>query len=490
VPDDPTQTNGYLKAFWICLLVLIAGALIIRISAVILGQPTVTEMLLPFVCLPLLLYALFVLEGLHHVASRVKTADPEGMRNYIADHADELRATYVTKVVDLLQKKSKQFIAGRQICILIIIVLMAKIIEDMQDKHFVLPAFLIPYVPDHLLGIPTHGLIAFPLHNFLITLTLSTLLPCWIAQIVPELMSENRSLDFISKVRCYRLAQLAVAVSELGATWPGDALFSSLSRRVPAQPEIFEIGKASLYERVSASLGARVPDRLITINISHEALRFKDTSSVEYFSGSRTDVGHIVRTYMKHSEKIRLNEASATVQQADQSKPKYGTLQVITTDEVSRNVISDEVVFFIEKKLADPIPVKQGNPDIVCYEFVYEADPLSVDGETYSDFYFDITKPTNRLVIDIICDPGIFAVMPEVRRQPVDDLLVMPEHNFELLRRDLDYRVTKLHGKPIKVEIDYPSVSTRYAVRLDARASEAGNLGVASTPAPDRGRTA
>jgi hypothetical protein len=474
VSDNIAQLNWYLKAFWICVLVLMGGALIIRVSAVILGQPTVIEMLLPGVCLPLLLCALFVLEGLRHVASRVKTADPEGLRNYIDAHADELKASYVTKVVKLLQEKPNQFIAGRQICILIIVVLMAKILEGMQDKHFVLPAFLVSYVPQYFLGMSTHGLIAFPLHNFLITLALATLLPCWIAQIVPELMSQSKSLDFISRFRCYRLAQFAVAVSEVGAAWPGEVLFSILRRRRSDRPEIFEIGKASLYDRVSASLGARVPDRLITINIRHDALIFKDTSSVEYFSGNRTDVGHIVRTYMKHSEKIKLNEASATAQQADQSKPKFGTLQVVTTDEVSRNVISDEVVFYIGKKLGNPIPIKEGNPDVVCYEFTYQADPLSVDDATFSDFYFDITKPTNRLVIDIICEPGIFAVMPEVRKQPVDDLLLMPEHNFQLLRRNFDYRVDKMPGKPMKVEIDYPSISTRYAVRLDARASEAG----------------
>jgi hypothetical protein len=242
---------------------------------------------------------LFIFEGLHHAAVYLYTCDEEEIRYNINNDYKEPKLSTVSSTVSFLRIKFAEFIAGRQICVLVIVVLIAKCIEHLPvpDNSFVFNVMSSKYV---LIGTYTIHDIAYKiLNSFIIALALSTLLPCWLAQILPEMLAQKRSIWFTSLWLCLPCTRVAIYINDIGATWPGQFIFNTVKNKYMdlQRTEDIRTGKSAIFERASSSIGHRISRRVVDINVNIENITVEDACSIEYISGSRTYISHVLRVF-------------------------------------------------------------------------------------------------------------------------------------------------------------------------------------------------
>jgi len=433
-----------------------------------------------------LLYSLFVFEGLHHVAMQMHGADHDSVRRFIESNVPSNQQNKVRVIAARLRDNFNEFLIGRQIGILSVVVMLASVIDSMALTHDNLLSHTIASgfnsmsrwaLPSawgvHSLDIETaRSGIRVLTESFAITLLLSALLPCWIAQMLPEMLADGHSIRFMRNPFVSIYVSIAIRVARIGAGWPGRYAFLQLHRLLGfIETEHIEVGDAALFEKSSSTLGLAVTDRSIKIIIKKDGSLIEDKSRISYFGSANRDVGQVIRVAVPNSKEVKLTNAHGRVPSGIGARGEWN-LKWIKIDardlKTEASLSLNETVMSLHTTLKTGIPRSGKKEEAVYTDFAFEVDPFAVVETIKDSIYFDISKPTKRLTIEIEVAPGLFVLEPVVlRTQPIDELLLLGVNRF----RDVPLRRFTFEqlGNGSKIEMGFPPLASRFQLELDVR---------------------
>lgn len=307
--------------------------------------------------------------------------------------------------------------------------------------------------------------------SIIISFILATLFPCWLAQMLPEMLATRRSIKFIQLPLSFLFTTVAVKIAHAGAGLPGIVLFNRLSGMFGfTQIDNIGVGDAALFDRASTSFGLSVSERIIHMRISKATLVVEDTAHIDFSGTAKTSVDHVVRIALPHSQSVDLKDAKATTPtDIVHTAWKTRSLRLDVRNNEDQSVVeSDEIFLSLDTTIDTPIPRDGYNKETIVVSFFYEADPLSLD-DNVDDFYFDISKPTKLLKVLIECDEDLFVVSPQVLIQPQDELVLLGERRLRELEKSR--RKISREKTVTTITVPYPPLASRFLVLLDARVS-------------------
>lgn len=283
--------------FWLFVLCLAIFIFLIRIiiaqTSDLSGESTV-EILVLVSCI----YLLFLLEGLQHCAIQINDADTDGISDVVSRNVGRRKLRRTDFMVTRFRSDLyfEQFLTGRNMCSMILIVMIAFILDKMPfagpDKNM-----FYSFIDSHSYWPTAHIAIDPVLHSFVIVFLLSTLLPCWIAQLLPQLLAGKHSVEFIQMPGARVATWIAISVAQLETGRPSEFLHAGVRRIFGAftEPEIFPPGQAAMFERQAASFGMSVEERSIKIEAHTDKLTIEDRSSLAYRGEGVSTIRHSLR---------------------------------------------------------------------------------------------------------------------------------------------------------------------------------------------------
>jgi hypothetical protein len=191
----------------------------------------------------LLLLALFMLEGLLVVGMEMRLADLDGVKQIIDAENSSKNHTRVRKrlhgLAQVLSEKFEDFLVGRQIIVLLIVIAIAQLLESL-DVGNAQTVFAVPF------GKEGAYLATSFLKSFWLSLLLATLLPCWISQLLPQFLADRRALRFGSLPCTRTITQICILMAKLGfgipAKWFQQLAAKHLdfedAQRIPTGPSV------------------------------------------------------------------------------------------------------------------------------------------------------------------------------------------------------------------------------------------------------------
>lgn len=220
--DNRSVTMRVWNALWMLVFLAAIGLLSVRIAGAFHFGSNDLELALLISLLPLLTYALFLLEGVQVAAIQLKSdpLDQDDFERYrdqhkLSPHAIEKLKTQQRDLVGHFFK----FIIGRQLCVIATVVGQAIIINRIQWN---IPA-----------DAPVRAELAqwgSFINGDLTTFVVATIIPYWIAQLLSQFLADERPLTFLRLPACFAAVKLTLIVSTLGVGRPAMVLERLTSR--------------------------------------------------------------------------------------------------------------------------------------------------------------------------------------------------------------------------------------------------------------------
>ena len=192
--------------------------------------------------LVVLFYTLFLLEGLQIAGLQLKEHCEEAILRFLASNQMNNDARTL-RSAELYKHGFHSFLAGRQILVIMSVVSIASIINSLklQPGMFALVGW------SELVTV-----LNSPVTNFL----LSTLLPAWISQLLPQFIADNRSIGFVSLPGAEWITRLAIQLDRIHASRPAFDLLEWARRSSTfSMREKIHVGRQRFFESLSSYIG-------------------------------------------------------------------------------------------------------------------------------------------------------------------------------------------------------------------------------------------
>jgi hypothetical protein len=169
-----------------------------------------------------MLYLLFLAEGMILVAAQIKPCDKDKVCAFINENFPSHSYT-LTTIVEILQQSYDNFIIGRQIIAIVTVVSLVLLVGSLNDNPNNLAFSYLNSLH------PGAGRTAFNVINHdAVTFLIGTLLPCWICQLLPHFLAEERSFQFSKLPFAKTFIDISVKLSRFEAGWPSLLLLRSI----------------------------------------------------------------------------------------------------------------------------------------------------------------------------------------------------------------------------------------------------------------------
>jgi hypothetical protein len=426
----PIRLDLFSRLFWNTIFLISIVLLGFRIYfAFTNGVSSTNITIIQVVIIGFLTYVLFVLEGLIVSAIQIKRLDQEAIDRHIDAEYKE-SANKLRSIISTLKNHFDDFIVGRQLLVIITVVALAFTIDGLafDQKHA-----LFAWLDLHRAG---SGTVAFEIFKFWgTTFLISTLLPCWIAQLLPQFLAEERGVEFVKRPLAKTLTWLSLRISKLGAGAPSHGFFWLIRRLTGrfSSEEKIGVGSAQVFDAQSSYLGFGIRERLIIIEAGQDETTIDDSSIYEFISGNTSHLRHFVKIYLAPEENGDLQAGGAFTtkfafpNEVLGSKPTTRVVQVVTSEltrtdaAVRQEKLTQSVVVSSQTTVNQALP-RKGLRDNVTMSLAYKWPPLKTAGESTDDFVFDVTRPTRQIRFEIKPAPGTFITEPTLRFILADEL--------------------------------------------------------------------
>ena len=446
---------------WIFVAAFTLLMLASRIALVVTSNPKAWE-ILNIVVYTGFLYALFVFEGLRICAIQLSDADDDAIEDFVRTNIskDQVKQA-VSESISTIRRNHEEFMNGRQIGALISIAIITLSVEHMDVKD-----------DNNLFGFfPTNPYYAYMfLSGFLPNFTLFALIPCWLGQMLPELLADRRSISFLQGPLVRLFVKISLLIAATGVDRPVKILFETLLRGSNSAEQIGH-GDSAAFERLSAVLGVGIGQRDINVVVSSDSVKVQDTSQLDYTNGRysqpRSEVRHMIRVPLTPGQQKTWQDAvtKPTAKEIRHTQKSQRVMRQKLLDANNNNEIYQELILHAEAVLETPIPRKDKKIDSMIVEFNYSGNPLP-EGVT-EGFTFDVTKPTKivSICIEVVAEQQ-FIVEPKPRLQMIDDVGAAAEELRDLWPNT--YTVApKTGGKNgWLIAIRFPPISSRITIPL------------------------
>ncbi len=356
-----------------------------------------------------LLYCLFLLEGLLVVGTQLKSSDHDAIITWLNSGVAPSQTAKSTQLFRIFHDQFEEFVAGRQILVMAIIVGMTICVEHLHILHYSLPwadsilSAATKNIPDNKF---IHILLNSTTYSYLASFILITLVPCWISQLLPQFLADGRSFEFINVFPLTGTAvRLSMFVSHIGAGLPGSHALLVVQRamRKFVGNEAFGVGDRSLFDKLTASIGYNISQRTIRIQLTPTGFRVTDKSVYCFISGQHLSLVHAIRT---PSAGVELGEWQLEVSPTVRcGKPIARALKNTVTQDAPGKIgelLYENQIISSELKFQMPIPHAPGEQDLVTLTAEYTIQYPDILGE--HEFIIDIPKLTKSIDIIIECD--------------------------------------------------------------------------------------
>jgi len=395
---------GAIKKFtWVTIFYLSIFLVVFRLICGGNGSETSSWLKITF-CI--LLYFLFLLEGLLVVGTQLKSSDDEAITSWLSTGVAPNKTAKSLQVYKIFRDTFESFVAGRQILVMAIIVGMTICVEHLHIEHYPpawVDVFLNHWKPLTLLIWPVHFIFQTPVLSVIASFILITLVPCWLSQLLPQFLADGRSFEFINVFPLTGTAvRMSMAVANIGAGLPGNHAFNLVQNTLKkfTSTEAFGISDRSLFEKLASSIGYHISARKVVITLGSNGYRVADTSEFTYVSGQHDELVHSIRTPNKgvSVEGIRVEVPAGLTC----GKPVPRALKNrVTQDSPSTagEVLYENQIFSSAMNFPTPIPITQGKEDQLTLTADYAVTYPKLLGS--HEFILDIPKLTKSITVII-----------------------------------------------------------------------------------------
>jgi hypothetical protein len=405
------------KLFWMCVFSLAVVLLCFRVYLAFYNAGNVT--IIRLIGILGLLYILFVLEGLIVSAIQIRRLDEDSLERYILSQYSESRKK-MTAMVRIFRGSFPAFIVGRQLCLMIAVVSLAFTIDGLSVNE---EAQLFKWMELQHPG--SSGFMLAFLQYWGTTFLMSTLLPCWIGQLLPQFLAEERGVEFLKFPLARTLTAISLAISSIGAGAPSRAFFDFIrwaTGRFTSEEKI-GVGSAQVFEAQASYLGFVILERLIRLEAAGTGVTVTDRSKYEFVSGSISDFRHFLKVNMPIDDPTEM-------QAIDKFKSRFIFPHGVIGSETSVAAVKivtakveaiegpgrpqdlfQSIVLSINATSDLPLP-RQGQRDYVSVETTYKLPELSSD--RMNDFVFEIARPTREIHFEVSRTEDVFISPPKL----------------------------------------------------------------------------
>jgi hypothetical protein len=421
-----------------------------------------------FALIVLLIYSLFVLEGLLHAVLQIRAADEGALEEFVktSGKISDRAQRSVMYVVGVAHRNIEEIIIGRQMCSVFAIVLIALLFDKLQfdDK-----SPLINWLNTHY---PSVGAtLILTLNGFVVLFLCVTLLPCWMGQLFPQFLADNHGIEFIQRPLVPFYIAICYHVGRLGVGYPAVLLSDGYRRLFGSftQPENVRLGRSRLFDNLAANYQHVIGNRAVKIEVSQHHVTLSDSAELEFRQGSTPEIRHVLKIRLGHTKSLEILDGIVRPPKGTKNDQPLSRLlksdPVDVENDAAHRRNAPEFILSVEATLDKPPPLDEK----AQVEVVYKTGALNVDRNVSDRYYFDISRPTRVLSFRIIVPGGMFLVQPNVFLQQSDELLLLDE---EPRITPPDCRIEQVEDVWI-VNIGYPPLGARILLELDARIPEA-----------------
>lgn len=383
-----------------------------------------------------LFYCLFLLEGLQMAGMQLKDHCDEAILRFIeTSHVGNDERSL--RIAELYKKGFHSFLSGRQILVIMSVVSIASIISFLK---------LQPELLDIAISMRLAEVVNSPLINFL----LSTLLPAWISQLLPQFIADNRSIAFVSLPGAEWITRLAIRLDRIQASRPAfDLLEWARKSSTFGMKEKIHVGRQRFFESLSSYIGISRDKVLIVICGD----RVTERSSYRIRKEKLVTLRHKIRP---QSEIDEFNISLSTKDNIVTGKPS-----------IEKSYDREGLFYLLEVTLSFDNDLHDSFADIdVINE--YEHKGMSAAGNEFILFETDVPTRTVSVIL-----------MPD-KQQQLSDISVDAYHHAQRHFYDDDsfaYGIVEISSDNSnhRVDIDYPLYGIEYRVNYRHQCVQAEN---------------
>ena len=405
------------RGFWLVVLffafLLFIVRLIIAQTSDFSGRST-----LQLIALLAFIYFLFLLEGLQHCAIQITDADHDGINDVLAKSVGGRKRRSTDLMIDTFRSKSKfeLFLTGRNMCSMISIVMIAFILDHMPFSEPSEANVFYSFVDTNSHWPHIHTIFSPLLHNFITLFVLSTLLPCWIAQLLPQILAGKHSVEFMQMPAARLATGIAISVARLETGRPSEFLHAGVRRflvNLPSRNDSLWARPQCLTDKrncwecrsKSALLRSRPTqtDWPSTIDarlriVERVYLRFAIHCNSYPTKGNVTlddwgfEFPDWITTYDQPTARLL---AITTSQGLEQINANNRAPEGDISPDLVLSPLSHYLVVSFEANIENEIPRDPDKPESVSVRANFAQSPLEIDPDPDLEaFYITISKPT------------------------------------------------------------------------------------------------
>ena len=412
----------------------------------------------------LLLALMFLLEGLVLALAQLKEADPEIMLALCRRHDIRLRTNF-SGFFQYASRAYTQFLHGQQLLSIVIVVLLSIITQS----------FGFPDPPGAKAEGWFHSLSVYPIlaSPFFISLLVAALLPCWVSQLLPQLIAERASLQFATLWVSPWIFWIGASLAQIQAGYPStfmhDGILRAFSRfrrqiRIPA-------GEAAIFEAVSSNLGFHVARREIIVTLSNDGMiRVADTAEHEYTTTEIRRARHVFFLNEVGTRPVRSEFGCNITGPMDVNigNPEIRQINVTIEGGAAARIAETLRRLDVLAELSTAIPRPGRGSERLLFQADYNAGAVVTAGADCV-LQFDLSEPTRSLSLRVEEAEDLLLEKATITFEPAAIVGVYSENPLFQRTRDLQRSPTGWG-----IELSYPPVPTRAKLTIAPRLPRAG----------------
>jgi hypothetical protein len=391
----------------------------------------------------------------------VKSADPDGVASFITTSAQigDRQRPIISALSTRLCLRFDDFVVGRQLFTIATVVALALVINKLR---------LTPDTPAVNLAPPAlFSFLSTLVNHRITTFLVSTLMPCWIAQLLPQFLADRRGIEFLQLWPSRVITEISLLICRVGAGKPASWIHRFLSRTGRfSGVEKIPIGARSLFEEVAKYYGTYVDNWTITISVEQDRVVVAEAIKYVFESGATSDIRHIVKAAGVIDKLTYEIQPPSGVASAEPSLKQIGIyLGETKPGDTNPTIFQGEVNCLIELPLETSIPRSPIQADEATVITTYETGAIDAGIGLKDGVYIDIIKPTRELVVIFKADDSMIV------REPNVDLFLRDESIITSTQPIEQGRIKRLQRqRQWEVTASYPPVGTRCVLDFEVLA--------------------
>lgn len=282
-----------LSLLWCAIAWVTSAAFLFKLTLFVLTAGSVAW--LTVLAVFVLLYILFLAEGLQVAALYIKEHSLQTIDQYVQDkgYAD---VDHISFVAEKFIHDFDAFITGRQIIVITSVISFATLLNSMQIGEITVPAVWDPIVQA----------IESPYFVFMF----SIFLPAWFSQLMPQFAANNRALSFITLPWSYSIIKLTLMLNTIGAGIPARKMLTLLQYLgVFNDKQSLIIEHQNNHAHLVQFEHQDLISRTVSVRHNNQGTRFEESFELKLTS-AMPDVLRLKLSY-KGISNIRLNDLDA-----------------------------------------------------------------------------------------------------------------------------------------------------------------------------------